>query len=376
MKAITLNATKSGMTRLRDKGGASPETLYELTNGYVSASKAPKQRPGTRWRYTWPSGTKGMCAFDGKLHSFAAVPTAVSDDVLSAPTILSASYGGTGTIATGTYYYSVTAIDTNGETMGSAEWSIDVTGPAAVIITWSEVVGATGYRVYGRADDAEEFIAEVDSDHLTYQDDGSITPDGDLPAENTTGSASGLFAIHCLRHPSPDFDGEIEKVHYAQPFLGYLYVVAEFDDGKIFHYWLRDPPTWQATHAYLASSSVQPTTHNGYYYQASTDLTPPAWAPSVERAEDDVVQPSVANGWKYTVTATTGDNPISGATEPVWPTTDGATVTEYVEAAPPPPPPSAPPHNPDDPTGGGYNNGSGQHNNNINRPLHVGYYER
>jgi hypothetical protein len=71
MRGITLNATNAGMTRLREKGGADPRTLYELTNGYVNASKVPTQRPGTRWIYTWPARTCGLMAFKDVLYAFS-----------------------------------------------------------------------------------------------------------------------------------------------------------------------------------------------------------------------------------------------------------------------------------------------------------------
>jgi len=248
MRVVTLNATAAGMTRQREKGGANPSTLYELTNGYVNASKAPQQRPGTTWKFAWPTNTKGMCAFKGVLHAFSASP-----------------------------------IDT----------------------------GVT--------------------DHV----------------------------VNCLRHPDHSFSGQIQKIHYAAPFLGYLYVVAEFDDGQIFHYWLQEPQPWLAEHAYNGGERVQPTTPNGYYYEATTELTPPAWAPAVKRAVGDVIQPTVATGWKYVCTAVTGDNPISAGREPTWPQTDGATVTEYVEANPVPPPPGAPAPVVPDPTDGRYDNPGG-----------------
>lgn len=248
MKAITLNATKAGMTRLREKGGASPETLYELTNAYVNASKAPKQRPGTTFQFTWPADTKGLCSHEGVLYAFSA-----------------------GIVDTG----------------------------------------------------------------------------------------SATHKVVTLRHPDTEFAGKLLDIHFAQAFLGYLYVVAEFDDNAIFHYWLREPETWVASHAYTAGESVQPTTPNGYYYEATTELTPPAWAPGVPREVGDVIQPTEATGWKYTVTAVTGDNPVSGSVEPTWPETPDATVTEYVEADPPPPPPAAPPPASDDPNDGRYDNPGG-----------------
>lgn len=236
------------MTRLRDKGGPSPDTLYELTNGYISASRAPTQRPGTRFTLTLPAGTKGFFIFKDKFHVCAAQP--------------------------------ITSID--------ARVVIDV-----------------------------------------------------------------------LRHPDAAFDGDLKKIWYAQPMLGYPYIVAEFDNGDVFHYWLRSPAAWLANHAYNVGDLVQPTVPNGYYYQATTKLAPPAWAPSVARANGDVVQPTTATGWKYTVSAVSGDNPASGKVEPVWPQIDGATVTEFREAAPPPPAPGAPSAPTDDPSGGRYTNPAG-----------------
>lgn len=259
MRAVTLNTTRAGMTRQRGKGGASPDTLFDLLNGYVGPNKAPKQRPGTRWKFTWPARTKGMVAFREKFYAFSAI------------------------------------------------------------------IVATG---------------------------------------------NPLYVVETLRHPTPGFDGDIVAIHYAQPFLGYLYVVAEFDDGLIAHFWLREPQAWTANTAYLVTDSVQPTTPNGYYYQATAQITPPAWAPGVKRAVGDVVQPSVATGWKYTCTAVSGDNPVSGATEPTWPTTNDATVVEYVEAGPLADPGGTPPTNPNDPNDGRYNNpgGSGGGTRSGDRP--------
>jgi hypothetical protein len=248
VKAVTLNATKAGMTRLREKGGASPDSLYELTNGYVNASRAPQQRPGTRFIYALPAGTKGLCAHRGLFHVFSA-------DVIA--------------------------------------------------------------------------------------------------------SGDPRFVVVTLRHPDTDFAGEIREIHFAAPYLGNIYVVAEFDDDSIYHYYLDPPEAWVAEHAYLPTDRVQPTTPNGYYYKPATDLTPPAWAPGVKRAVDDVIQPTVSTGWKYTCIDVTGDNPRSGEIEPEWPETNGATVVEYVEAGPPPDPPGAPGNEPDPPGDGDYYNPGG-----------------
>ncbi len=93
---------------------------------------------------------------------------------------------GSGTLATGTYYYRVSALNVTGETLASAETSKAITGPAGVNVNWGAVTGATGYKVYGRTTGAEQLLATVGS-VTTWLDNGSITPSGALPSSNTTG---------------------------------------------------------------------------------------------------------------------------------------------------------------------------------------------
>lgn len=356
------------MTRLRDRGGASPETLHELTNGYVGPSKSPKQRPGTTWRFALPANTKGLCAYKNKLYVFSATPIAAG---LTLPTPVNATHGTTttgGSLVAGTYWYRVSAINDQGETLASTETSMVVpagTATNTVVVNWTAVVTPAGvspvtrYKIYGRTTGVEQLMQTVGL-VTTWTDDGTVAPVGPLPATNTTSS----YVISTLRHPSSTFTGKLLDIHYAQSFLGYLYVVAEFDDGQIFHYWLQVKSNWLASHAYQPNETVQPTTPNGYYYQATSGLNPLAWAPAVKRAVNDVVQPTKTTGWIYTCTAVTGNNPVSGATEPVWPQVNGATVIEFVEAAPvtPPIPPVTPAPNPGDygnPGGAGGGGGSG-----------------
>lgn len=71
--------------------------------------------------------------------------TALAAPVQTAP---STSASG-GSIATGTYYYKVTATNSSGETTGSNEENIAVTGPTGeVTVNWNAVTGATGYKIY------------------------------------------------------------------------------------------------------------------------------------------------------------------------------------------------------------------------------------
>jgi hypothetical protein len=97
--------------------------------------------------------------------------------------------GGNGSLnATTTYYYKVTAVNANGETVGSSEQSV-TTGAGATntnTINWTAVSGATGYNIYrGTASGQEVF--RLNSSALT----GASTSITDGTAGTTTGGNAG-----------------------------------------------------------------------------------------------------------------------------------------------------------------------------------------
>ncbi len=143
------------------------------------------------------------------------------------------------------------------------------------------------------------------------------------------------FRLEILTHPT-DTDRTLREIHYAGAFLGYLYVVAEWDNGDVFHYWLQRQTTWKPNTFYDLGELVEPTIRNGYAYRA-TRLGDPGvvWAPNVSRAMGDVIEPTGQNGYQYTVTNTIGADPRSGDLEPTWPTEDGATVDENTDVGNP-----------------------------------------
>lgn len=154
------------------------------------------------------------------------------------------------------------------------------------------------------------------------------------------------ITLHVLPHPT-DSSLAITQIHFSEPFLGFLYVVAEFTNGDIFHYWLRSSGTWAANTIYFNGDLVEPTDPNGLAYAATRLGSPfPSWVPNVGRANGDIVEPTVYNDFYFTVVDTVGTNPRSGKTEPDWPRSEGAQVVEDVDGllstrATPTPAPSA-----------------------------------
>lgn len=216
MRQQALSAVKAGITRLRDKGGASPDSLFDLLNGYVTAARTIRARGGTRIDHDLPPGTVGFVYFKGKFWAFANAP-------------LDAGEG---------------------------------------------------------------------------------------------------YEIEVLKHPG-DSAAVLVDIHFASPFLGYLYVVAEFSNGDVFHYWLEQGEEWQPGKAYFPGDLVRPSDPNGLAYRLESDragYTP--WAANVGRAVGDVVVPTTDNGFKYTVIETSGASARSGTNEPEWPTNDGETIYE------------------------------------------------
>lgn len=237
MRSAPLTVMKGGINRLRPKGGAQADSLYDLLNGYVTEDGTVRSRPGTLRRAQLPSAdTKGLCSFKNKLHVFSWEPV----------------------------------------------------DPAAI-------------------------------------------PEG--------------YVNHVLYHPQYNADETdksgfvLKAIHFAEPFLGYLYVVAEFEDGTVAHYWLQSGGAWEPGKIYRHGDVIEPTTPNGLAYRATRlGSSYPSWAPGVPRTEGNgssigpsIVEPTEYNDFYYECVETVGDNPVSGAVEPDWPQEDGARVFEDTE---------------------------------------------
>lgn len=74
--AVSLTAISGGINRLRTKGGASKDALFDLLNGYVTQAGTVKVREGSNRNaniatYSGAGMTKGLLAYQSKLHVFS-----------------------------------------------------------------------------------------------------------------------------------------------------------------------------------------------------------------------------------------------------------------------------------------------------------------
>lgn len=142
---------------------------------------------------------------------------ALDTATISRPFNLAASVGGSGGSwgATGLVYYVLTATNATGETVASIEIAADVdVVTKRVTLTWEEVTGATGYKLYRSGTSGTyttpALCATIASGGtLTYLDDGSACGAGAPPAANTTGGAAPAYGTPPTAGPGPLSLGEL-----------------------------------------------------------------------------------------------------------------------------------------------------------------------
>lgn len=107
----------------------------------------------------------------------------IASNLVSVPSgILGTSSNTGGSLASATYKYKVSALSAAGESLGSNDVTIVVSGlsnpTAQNMLSWNPVEGAIGYRIYGRVTGTSYgLIAQVGAATYFYTDTGAIVPD-------------------------------------------------------------------------------------------------------------------------------------------------------------------------------------------------------
>lgn len=219
MRPYPLTVLAGGIDRLRVKGGAAANKLYDLQNGYITNAGSISPREGTIRTATLSSSNVGLAAANGVFNIFSSA-------------------------------FSTAALPAN-------------------------------------------YVLNVLSD-----------------PNNTTASPT--------------------KIWFAKPFMGFPYVVAQFNNGDIVHYWLQNNGTWTSTTDYTSASIVLPPVANGLAYQGVRDFpVQPLWAANTVIASGSYVEPNTPTGFCYQAVAVAGSPAHTGGVEPVWPTVAGGILQEF-----------------------------------------------
>ena len=160
------------------------ELTYCVHPDPASGFSAAKLRGGIVW--TDEGGAPTFAVPNAWLGS----PPAANTAAVLAPSGLGGAPSTTGgTFAAGTYYWTVTATTANGETVASNEITATLTGSTSSnVLTWTQVTGATGYKVYRGTVSGQEnkLITTIGSGStVTYTDTGTAGATGFPPTTNT-----------------------------------------------------------------------------------------------------------------------------------------------------------------------------------------------
>lgn len=113
------------------------------------------------------------------------------------PTLTSSAT--TGTLVAGGYGYLVVPYTTYGDGLPSDTAWRTLGSTGGITLTWSAVTGVTGYRVYGRYNQANRpfrLLAEIPSGTTTWTDNGSVTPGTRCRNGWYDGSAGVVMHLH------------------------------------------------------------------------------------------------------------------------------------------------------------------------------------
>lgn len=96
------------------------------------------------------------------------------------------------------YSYKITALDDSGETLCSNTVTLtdchpNINNDYYISLSWNPVLGAKGYKVYGRIEDSEVALAELDENTTNFNDKMMDYLGENPPWVNTTGLKSRLW---------------------------------------------------------------------------------------------------------------------------------------------------------------------------------------
>lgn len=184
----------------------------DFLNTYGGFGTAANYLPFAVWQYFTNNGNQ--CYVTRAVASDATTATQTLNDRevgaggILPPTGVAAAPAGTITPSY-TYEYTVTAINASGETNGgvpvTAVANQILTSTNKVVLTWTAVTAATGYKIYrrnlttGGVLSTPLLLSSVSGQStVTFTDDGTFTPLTAIPLYNTTGTPVPMLKLSCV----------------------------------------------------------------------------------------------------------------------------------------------------------------------------------
>jgi hypothetical protein len=189
----------------------------------------------------------GSCSFDPKNFVGAflcpagyVIPSAVFNGtyltIAGTPAAAPATTGGT--LAAGTYYYKITALNAAGESIPSAEVSATTTGSTgSVVLTWTATAGATSYKIY-KGTTAGGESSYFTSTTATYTDTGTTGTSATPPAVNTAFVPALSTALQTQLQSDSQNDNPALRIYPVPNFFSFKdssekAVEQKFDYGQV-----------------------------------------------------------------------------------------------------------------------------------------------
>lgn len=182
-----------GLATYQQSGPSAPQTARAVLAELPGQVKGFGDTPA--YFVTAPTGANNGIRFQarasgvgGESISVAIVANAIAQ--LAAPTGVGVTpVVGGGTFAAASYFWKVTALNAEGETIGSTEATAAIALNGSATVTWTARTGATGYKIYRSATTGTENVSPAlvgtVGAVVTFTDTGAVAAAGAVPAVNT-----------------------------------------------------------------------------------------------------------------------------------------------------------------------------------------------